>query len=463
MARRPLTRRQFNRAVSLAAAGVAVGACKGQDDDSAEPALVPRGAILITADDLGWKDLGAYGLSSAIPTPALDRLVAEGVAFDNAFDVVSTCSSSRATLATGQYPHTHGVTGLVHRHPELSLPVEHPTMMRILSEAGFGTAIQGKWHLTAYEDPPAFGYDQYLPTDIDQVIRESEQALAFVEAHKGRSFYLELNYMQTHRDLFGEFPQIAGYEVSVDDATPPEWWGLPDWPEIREEVAGYFSALRWMDDLIGQLLDGLDQLGLAEDTLIAFVSDNGPAFPGCKTTVYDRGLGTPLIFRWPRGLASARHDELLSSVDVAPTLLDLLGQQGLDAAEGRSIAPLLLGDPAWTPATEIFAEMERHGGDGKPARSVRTDRYKLIRNLTEDPWGSGAGDDAWKDPLAEEPDQTWDEPRPPLELFDLDSDPLERNNLADTPEHADLQADLLARLEDWMTRTNDFRLPELRR
>lgn len=456
------TRRRFHQG---ALATTALAAC-GKDGaegarDTAGRAMQPppQGVIFITADDLGWRDLSAYGLTS-IQTPNIDRLVTEGVAFSHCFDVVSTCSSSRATYVTGQYPHTHGVTGLVHRNPTLSLPVDHPTSIRIMEAAGVDIAIQGKWHLAFGEWAEAFGYGQYLVTDIDQVIRSSDEAIRFLKTPRSRPFFLELNYMQPHRDTQGDYPQRDGFPVNVDDASPPSWWGLPDWPEIREEVAGYLSRVRWMDSLIGEVLDTLDAEDMADDVLVVFISDNGPAFPGCKTTLYDRGTGTPLMFRWPAGLAPAWHDHLVPSIDLAPTLLDLMGLPGLETAQGRSIAPLLRGE-AFEPAEILFSEMESHGGGPKPARAARTTRYKYIRNLDAQPWGDGGGDGEWKALLADEPDQTWDEPRPPEELFDLASDPLERTNLVDDPTHAAVLREMRAALLSHAEQSSDFRAAEL--
>lgn len=459
------TRRQFHRG-ALATAALAGCGRKSSATDSGpsdrkgeDTTATLRGVIFITADDLGWKDLSAYGLT-AIETPAIDRLVHEGVSFSHCFDVVSTCSSSRATYVTGQYPHTHGVTGLVHRMPELSLPTDHPTSIRRMEAAGWDIAIQGKWHLAFGEWAEAFGYGQYLTTDIDQVIRTADEAIRFLETDRDVPFFLELNYMQPHRDTQGEYIQREDYPVDVDAASPPSWWGLPDWPEIREEVAGYLSRVRWMDDLIGQVLDTLDARGMTDDVLVVFISDNGPAFPGCKTTLYDRGTGTPLMFRWPAALAPTWHDHLVPSVDIAPTLLDLMGLPALDTAEGRSIAPLLRGED-FTPATVLFSEMESHGGGPKPARAARTARHKYIRNLDDQPWGDGGGDGEWKVRLADEPDQTWDEARPPEELFDLEADPLERNNLVDDPAMAGVLAEFRAALIEHAVSTHDFRAGEI--
>ena len=449
------SRRTFHRntLAALGALACAPGDSLPLGDSDIPVAGPPGGVILITADDLGWRDLSAYGLTP-IATPNIDRLVREGVAFDRAFDVVSTCSSSRATYATGQYPHTHGVTGLVHRNPELSLPSDRPTVARAFQDAGWATAIQGKWHLSSMSQPEPFGYDTYLDTNVDQVIRDSQAALIFLRANRKTPFFLELNYMQPHRDVNSNFPQEPGYEVDVDAAVPPEWWGLPNWPEIREEVAGYLSRLLWMDALIGEVLDELDTLGMADDTLVVFISDNGPAFPGCKLTLYDRGVGTPLMFRWPRRLAPARHDQLVSSITLAPTLLDLAGLAPLPNMQGRSLGGLLTADPAWVPHDALFMEMERHGGE-IPARAVRTATHKYIVNHSDTPWGGSGG--SWKADLAELPDQTFDDPRPPEELYDLLADPLERTNLIGDPDHATVLADLRARLNAHMDATDDPR------
>ena len=447
----PITRRRFNRDALLAVAAVG---CAPPEVSESEP---PTRLLVITADDLGWRDLSSYGLAS-VATPALDRLVNGGVSFDRAFDVVSTCSSSRATLVTGQYPHTHGVTGLVHRNPELSLDPAHPTSVRRFQEAGYATAIQGKWHLSDLEGPEAFGYDRYLATDIDQVIKNAFDATAFLQEQAERPWYLELNFMQTHRDVFGEFPQAEGFPVSPDDAPPPEYWGLPNWPGIREEVAGYLSRLRWMDAIVGDVLTELDRQAVFDDTVIAFISDNGPPFPGNKLTLYDRGVGTPLFVHWPAGLSPARHDTLVSSVDLAPTLLDLFDLPPLPASQGQSLRPLLEGEP-WTPADAVFSEMERHGGP-IPTRAVRTERHKYIRNFDADPIGmGGASGQDYVDDLAELPEHPWLLPRVPEELYDLDSDPLERANLVGQPEHADLLASMRARLDAHLVATEDPRAP----
>jgi arylsulfatase A-like enzyme len=176
-----LSRRRFLKTAAAAALAPALAGC-GDDP----PIVGPRNIVLITGDDLGWKDLASYG-NPNIRTPNLDRLVAGGVSFRRAFDATSTCSSSRTTWATGQYPHTHGVTGLVHRMPELSLPKGTPTLASRLRDAGFHTAIEGKWHCAFPETPDAYGYREVMTTLLTQWIEDSTRTVDAIPTGKLRN------------------------------------------------------------------------------------------------------------------------------------------------------------------------------------------------------------------------------------------------------------------------------------
>ena len=155
-------------------AGAALASMFGCGDD-ATPIAGPRNILLITGDDLGWKDLSAAG-NPNLATSNLDRIASAGVSFRNAFDVTSSCSSSRATFATGQYPQTHGVVGLVHRFPELSLPEGTPTLASHLVAAGFVTAIEGKFHLAFPQTADAYGYQEVMTSLLAQRIEVAVQA-----------------------------------------------------------------------------------------------------------------------------------------------------------------------------------------------------------------------------------------------------------------------------------------------
>lgn len=446
-----LTRRKFLEGVGVgvASALLPIGCNAGSRR--------PERVLVITADDLGWKDLSSYG-NVQVQTPNIDRLATGGVSFDYAFDVTSSCSPSRATYITGQYPHTHGLTGLSHRFPELALPAGYQTLPALLQEAGFYTALQGKWDVADWAPIVGYGYHELLNLiPISFFIQDSLTARQFIDEHQAEPFYLELNFMNTHRDVYGNLEQVEGFEVDPAGITVPEYWALPEWPAIAEVVAGYFSQLRFMDSVVGEVLDHLDRLGLTDSTLVIFVSDNGPPFPGNKTSLYDRGTGTPLIFRWPEGLpAGERRDHLCSTVDLTPTILDAVGLRTPADMEGMSILESARNGDSPPRRDAIFSEMTYHSSY-LPIRAIRTRTYKYIRNYTDRPLGLGdAGDDAYADDLralADLPNYLL--PRPREELYHLESDPNEQVNLIDDSSHSTALSELRARLDAHMRDTSD--------
>lgn len=447
------SRRDFLRATGAALVAPAL-AC----GDNAGPIVGPRNIVLITGDDLGWRDLASYG-NANLATPNLDRLKRGGVAFTRAFDVTSSCSSSRATYATGQYPHTHGVTGLVHRMPELSLPEGTPTLASHLRDAGFHTAIEGKWHCAFPATPDGYGYVEVMTTFLTQWIEDSSQTVAFIERTAGKRFYLELNYMNPHRDLMGNLVQHPDHPVDPDAIEIPAYIHLPDVPGLREELAAYYSQVDRMDVMIGEVVDALEKHGLLDETLIVFISDNGPPFPGNKCNLFDRGTGTPWFFHWPAGLPSGvERSDLVSSLDLMPTLLDVVGVAVPPEVQGRSIVPALV-DPDVPGAPDaVFSEMTMHENrNAFPMRSVRVDRYRYIRNYNNRPAQIEGDGQAWVvEVLAEDlPGYQWTAPRVPEELYDLEADPTEQMNLVDDVRMTAVLSDLRTRLDAHMTSTSD--------
>jgi len=425
--------------------------------------FVPDGPniIFITADDLGWTTLPAYG-NPYIETPAFERLVREGALYRRAFNACSSCSSSRATFATGQYPHTHGVTGLVHRFPSLSLPPEVPTVASLLADAGYITALQGKWHVST-AGPLEYGYVEVLNPggDSSHGIADESAAVEFIARHVSQPFYLELNFMQTHLRSDGTWAMDPDFPVDPEAVLPLDEWVLPDWPEIRDAVARYFSQVRRMDAIVGQILAALDELGLTDRTLVAFLSDNGAPFPGTKKTLHDRGVGTPLIFRWPSTIAAGRViEELVTTVDLPPTLLAAADVPVPEQMQGASRLEELRGGPI-RGGTEVFSEIDRHS-EPIPSRSIRVEGWRYIRNLDETPLGLGQLTGVeWAQRVAELPEHPWNLPRVPAELYDLEVDPHEQTNVVDDPAYADVRADLHERLRRWMEATGDPALADL--
>jgi N-sulfoglucosamine sulfohydrolase len=411
--------------------------------------------LLVTADDLGWRDLSSYG-NADVETPNIDRLAAEGTRFTRAFGVASSCSSSRAALTTGQYPHTNGVTALTHRHPTRMLPPWHDTLADALADAGYRTALAGKWHVAPYLPTGWYGYHERMGGPVDMWIRDVGPVLDFVRRNRDRPFHLELNFMQTHRNDAGAFSFDPGFPVDPAAIAIPAYLHLPDWPEIREDLARYYSQMLAMDAMVGALLDLLDELGLAERTLVVFVSDNGPPYPGAKMTLYDRGIATPLLVRWPgRVPAGSVRDALVSTIDLAPTILEAVGRPVPDAMQGRSFLPLLLGHAPDVHREAVFAEMTGHVHP-IPTRAVRDARWKYVRNLSDVAIGlDQLHDREWAHRLCERPDQPWTRPRVPEELYDLAADPHEQRNLATDPAHAGTLETMRARLDAHLRETAD--------
>jgi len=438
---------------TLVAAALFALACGGEPPTAGD--VRGPNVLLITADDLGWHDVSSYGNPDVV-TPSIDRLAAEGMRFTRAFVAAPSCSSSRASLTTGQYPHTNGVTGLSHRHPRRMLSPRHTTLADVLADAGYRTGLAGKWHVAPYLPTGWYGYDERMGGLMDMWIRDIAPALDFVRRHRERPFYLEINFMQTHRDDDGAFSFDPDFPVDPAAISLPAYLNLPDWPEIRDELARYYSQMLDMDAMIGEVLALLDELGLAENTLVVFVSDNGPPFPGAKMTLYDRGIATPLIVRWPgRVPAGSDRNALVSTIDVMPTLLEAVGAPVPEDMEGRSFLPLLLGEAPDAHRDAIFAEMTDHV-EYIPTRAVRTERWKYIRNYSDIAIGlDQIADQEWAHRLCELQNQPWKRPRVPEELYDLAADPREQRNRVGDPAYSDALERLRARLDAHMRETGD--------
>ncbi|MBK8019909.1 MAG: sulfatase-like hydrolase/transferase [Chloroflexi bacterium] len=268
------------------------------------------------------------------------------------------------------------------------------------------------------------------------------------EPHE-KPFFLNIGFFETHRDEIGRFrnhppDRVRGVEV------PPY---LPDTPESRQEAAELQGSVKHLDTAVGAILDVVRQQGLLHDTWVIFTTDHGIAMPRAKCTLYDPGIETALLMlAEPFGLVGGRViRDLISHVDLTPTILDALGLPIPDRLQGRSYWPLLQGEP-YTPRQHIFAEKTYHTAY-EPQRAIRTERYKLIANLEVDIINVPA--DIQHSPIYPQMIDELTDERPPLELYDLMEDPLERDNLTGDPAHAEIQRALTQTLLAWMEETND--------
>jgi len=428
--------------------------------------------IFIIADDMAWDDCGAFG-NPKIRTPNIDRLAHEGMRFERAFVTASSCSPSRSSLITGRYPHSTDAEQL-----HWPLPAGQVTFVEKLKAAGYWTAAVGKWHLgdavrNRFDLVREQGQAGYMlqPGKLEMLGADDSGAAAWIPTFRGRPrdkpFFLWLAAVDPHRDYR---EGILTQPHRPEDAVVPPY--LPDTPEVRKDLALYYDEITRLDGNVGRVLEELDRQGQRDNTLILFLSDNGRPFPRAKTTVYDSGIKTPLIIRWPKGIkAGGIAGGLVSTVDIAPTILELAGVTIAPSIQGRSFVPLLR-DPQARIRDAIFAEKNWHDYEDR-ARAVRTERYKYIRNDYPDlpltpPADAGRSISAaimrrLRDEGKLTPEQAaiYRTPRPAEELYDIQEDPHEFRNLAADPRCAPILDSLRKKLAEWERETDDRR-PKIR-
>jgi arylsulfatase A-like enzyme len=402
--------------------------------------------LIFIADDMACDDCGAYG-HQTIRTPNLDRLARDSLRFDRAFLTCSSCSPSRSSIMTGRYPHNTGAEQL-----HWPLPADQVTFGQLLRKAGYWTTAVGKWHLG---EPAKAGFDRVLPR-VDQMVATLR------DRPRDKPFLMWAAFNDPHRPY--EANAIPRPHRPEDVVVPPY---LPDVPETRKDLAMYYDEITRLDGVVGEVLAELDRQKAADDTFVLFLSDNGRPFPRCKTTVYDSGIRTPFLVRFPgRVKPGSTCNRLVSSIDIAPTLLDLAGLPRANTFQGKSIVPLLK-DPAGPPVREyLFAEHNWHDFDDH-GRAVRSERFKYIRNYYTEVPGTPPADAVrsltfqamrqLRDQKKLTPEQmnSFVKPRPAEELYDTEADPHELRNLATDPKYAEVRDRMRAVLAAWEKETSD--------
>jgi len=430
--------------------------------------------IYLVCHDLG-RMLGCYGRPFA--TPYLDRFAREGVRFNSAFCQSPACSPSRGCAYTGKPAHVNGLMGLV--NGGWSLPLDQRTFLHEFRDAGYRTVLCGLDH--AYKHREDIACDQGIcrQTHTENVV---DAVIEYLQAHREdpRPFVMHAGTIEVHasqwqkryppRDEHGGDLTLRKYGWIDHANAPVDRAYMPDTPAMREEAARFAGCVAYHDFHLGRLFNAIDLLGYSQNTLVVLTTDHGVSGLRAKGTLYDTGTEITLLMRGPGLPRGAVIDDLVSNIDLAPTMLEAAGVAVPDAMHGRSFWGRATGGER--PHREcLFTERNYHGGraeprpDGTsanydPMRSVRTDRYHLIRNFDPNARRQWSADDVpelsstypmWFNQMAPPPT----EPRPAVELYDVREDPLERNNLADTPELADVRAALMDKLEAWMHQTDD--------
>jgi N-sulfoglucosamine sulfohydrolase len=404
--------------------------------------------VVVICHDLG-RHMGCYGVQEA-RTPNLDRFAAKGIRFSNHFCCAPQCSPSRAALWTGRYPHVNGVVGLSHSGFKNEFHDSERHLAQILDEAGYETHLFGLQHVSAMPERCGFKEVHGL-APCGQV---ADNVGRFLEERKGRGppLYVQVGFFEAHRPfLHVDVERLDPAQVTV----PPY---LPDIPEVREDLADLEASISSADKAFGKIVEALDRSGMEDSTIVIFTVDHGIPFTRAKMTLYDPGITTALLMQIPGVEGGKVCDELVSNVDVLPTLLDLLGLEMPENVQGRSFQLLIMGE-GYEGNEAIFAEKTYHTYYD-PMRCMRTERWKLIANFEFAPWQDTSPDyddnaksyvEAAK-ALAVPYDRQY---HPPFELYDLEDDPWEQRDLADSPYHQEIRDELIRRLRQWMRDTGD--------
>ncbi|MDP6373681.1 MAG: arylsulfatase [Vicinamibacterales bacterium] len=443
----------------VAAIALLASACVAPEPSEAptEGVAIPPNVIYILADDLGYGDLGAYG-QELIATPNLDRLAAVGLVFTQHYAGSTVCAPSRAVLMAGLHTGHTVIRGNREVQPEGQHPIpdSRVTLAERLKALGYQTAAIGKWGLGAPETEGVptrqgfdyfFGYNDqreahsYYPdhlwrneawvdlNDNREGARGTyshdllvEDTLRYVREAGDEPFFLYLPFTIPHAGLDVPEDSMAPYLGRFDETL---WEGQRRYITQATPRAAFAGMVSRLDRDVGRIVDQIDELGLAERTLVIFTSDNGPhqeagadpvffgsggGLRGIKRDLYEGGIRVPMIARWPGTVAAGTTTDHVSAFwDVTPTMLELAGAPPAGGLDGVSFAPTLLNEPQ---QRHEYLYWEFHERGGKQA--VRMGDWKAVRlNVEEDPAG-------------------------PVELYDLSTDPTEARDVAG--EHPDVVA-----------------------
>ena len=413
------------------------------------PATRPPNIVFLISDDHSWPDLGCLG-NTAVTTPNLDKMAREGMRFNHCFVTSAQCSPNRSSIFTGCAGHTTATSRL-----HTPLPDWEPTIIDALKERGYHTGVFRKHHQGA-------GFQKRLDF---YGAANVPFARFFEQAPKTKPFFLQVGFTDPHRPYKpGAFdPPHDPKKVRVPDF-------LPDHAEVRQDLAHYYDFIARMDKECGQIFALLEQHGHGENTVVFMTGDNGMPFPRAKGTCYDGGLRVPLLAWWPGKVApDTVNNDLIAHVDLPVTWLEIAGLAKTKKMQGQSFRPALLGQ-TYQKREAVFSERNWHD-NFDPIRSVRTAKHKLIFNAAghyplRPAW------DIWQSPswevmqkmskqggLDDNQRLLFSPTRPVMELYDLERDPGEWNNLVGDSTYKKVQLDLMGLLSQWMHDTYDFLPP----
>ncbi len=406
--------------------------------------------VFMIADDCTFRDLGCYGGQAF--TPNIDKLSAQGMRFTRCFQAAPMCSPTRHNIYTGLYPVTSGAYPN-HTHVQDGTK----SIVQYLKQLGYRVGQSGKTHVA-----PASVFDwEKIPGSNNP---EFDQVDVFIGecAKSERPFCLLLCSNEPH----------SPWDKGDASRYPPEKIELPsyfvDTPQTRDAMSKYLAEITYFDGQVGEAMGLLDKHGVSNNTLVVVVSEQGSSFPFAKWTCYDNGLQSALIARWPGKIKPGSvNPAMVEYIDFLPTFVQAAGGVPDVSLQGESLLPVFAGKQDHK--QHVFGIMTTRGinagSDYFGIRSVRSDQFKYIWNLTPDAEFKNACTNSpefksWQK-LAATGDREAIEKvkryqfRPPVELYDVINDPLEMNNLAGDEKYADVQRQHRSELKQWMDRCGD--------
>ena len=442
--------------------------------------------LLVVTDQQRKDSVGAYG-SLICQTPNMDRIAGEGMRFDRAYTPTGLCSPVRCTLLSGVFPHAHNVLTNVTLHPiRESLAPEHDRLGAGFRERGYRLGYAGKWHVSDTQGPLEFGYDDYfslgdymewrkaeghpipeaftdyrtqvadrdpLPAELSRPHWLADRAKDMIGDYsaEGKPFFVRLDFHGPHfpnvvpEPFFSMYPpeDIPPWPNAFDDlADKPavhtikkKHWHTDqfEWSDWQRLISAYFGEITLIDDAVGKVLDRLDELGLAENTLVIWTTDHGDTIGAhgiCNKdyTMYEEIYNVPMLARWPGVVEPGTTSDAFSLhfLDIFATLREVSGAGQVTPCHGRSLVPILKGETPGTWRADAFCEFHGSHMGLYSMRLLRTERWAYVY-----------------------------QPNDIDELYDMETDPAQMKNLAQSPEHADVLARLKRRMVEWMDETED--------
>ncbi len=407
--------------------------------------------IFILLDDLDWTQLGVAGNHSAV-TPHMDTLAKQGVRFDNAYLTTASCSASRASILTGRYPHNTGAPNLHDPLPDI-----YPTIASELSNAGYFTASIGKWHTGS---DVVHHFTQVIGGGNDSGTLSWFNSLASVP--KDKPFFLLLSSKDPHRPFTAEYFRP---KHNPDNVWVPPYLAALNY--TRQQIAAYMDEVTRIDSMVGLVMKQLKRQQLDSNTIVILASDNGGPWSRAKTTLYTSGIKTPFIIRWPKAIeANTVNKQLVSIIDLAPTMLTIAGIPIPSTFQGESFFNSLLIDPSIEIRPYAFAERNNHG-ISLFSRAVVGKNYLYIRNTfpKNNLCNRGVEGDLFRDmrslkksyPLLFPNNICFGQLGPREELYYLPKDPHNLISLTNSSKKSDQDAliNLRTQLDKWRQETQD--------